>query len=314
MRLPRPQRLWICSLALLTTACEGPVEQVRLEPQECEAQVLSLRAWLADLNALPSGGPVHISPSVRLAVANIDGADQPRAGKPLVEIEPDRLRVDGLVVEPGLLDAALAELADRVRGLAKLRRGGLWPEKLLLAVDAQAPWADVVRVADAAARAGFRHLVVLFAPYGAMQLPHPGVCAIDADLDAARAISDPVRKAPKMARLAKRVLNPCEGLDGVFRSLSVSNPDTRARVLTRMLPDAVSGCGCRVDIPSLKALLWSVYSQPAPIMARFDISPQAHPNAYTLLQPADRPWRQAHLLMLSVVRPGFSPRIELQVR
>ncbi len=304
----------LLALGLLTAACERPAETVRVAPDECARQVLDLRAWLQDLNALPDPGTVHVRPAVRLQVANIPDADRPKAGKPLVEIEPGRLSVDGAAVEGEELDEALAVVVDEVRGLAKLRKGGQWPRKLLLAVDQRAPWGDVVRVADAAERAGFRHLVVLFAPYGTSQVVRPEACEIDLDLDEIRAIPDPVRKAPRMARLVKRVCEPCQGLDDVFRSLSVSNPDTRAKVLTRMLPEAVAACGCEVDLGSLKVLLWAMFSRPAPIAARFDIGQPDHPAAYTLAQAQDKPFRQAHLLLLSVVRPGFSPRVVLKVR
>jgi hypothetical protein len=301
-------------LGLLAAACEAPEAPVPVSPDECARQVLGLRSWLLELNALPDPGTVHVRPAVRLQVANIPDADRPKAGKPLVEIEPDRLAVNGAVVGLDELDEALEVVAEEVRALGKLRKGGQWPAKLLLAVDRKAPWADVVRVTEAAARAGFRHLVVLFAPYGTAQLPRPTACAIDEDLNTIRAIPDPVRKAPRMARLVKQVCGPCQGLDDVFRSLSVSNPDTRAKVLTRMLPEAVADCGCQVDLGSLKVLLWSMFSRPAPIAARFDIAPEAHPDAYTLSQPADRPWREAHLLLVSIARPGFSPRVALKVR
>lgn len=309
----KPTRI-LLALGLLTAACESPVAPAQVKPDECARQVLGLRTWLHKLNALPDPGTVHVRPAVRLQVANIKDADRPRAAKPLVEIEPGRLSVNGAKVDPDELDEALAVVVDEVRGLAKLRKGGQWPRKLLVAVDAEAPWGDVVRVAEAAARKGFRHLVVLFAPYGTAQVVRPEACEIDLDLDEIRAIPDPVRKAPRMARLVRRVCDACEGLDDVFRSLSVSNPDTRAKVLTRMLPEAVADCGCRVDLGSLKVLLWAMFSRPAPVAARFDIDQPDHPDAHTLSQAQDKPWSQAHLLLLSVVRPGFSPRIGLKVR
>jgi len=301
------------ALILLFQACDDSSKPDKLGAEKCAAEVLRLRGWLKEMTEETDESPVPVRPSIFLMVANIEYPDRPTSSGPLVEISKKRTWVENQVARPDQLDDLMQETAKQAKNLG---RGGQEETKLprlLLAVDRDASWSRVVAVHDAAARAGFAQISLLFTPYGAATTKRPGPSSIDGQLDTIQRMTDPVKKVPRLAKLTRRICSSCPPLDKVFKTLSVTNPDTKARVITRFLPEAVAECECAVDLPALKAILWTMLERPSMIVEQFDITKKPSGEYKDLELPPKTPWHKAHVYVRSLVKPGQSPRVRFTV-
>jgi hypothetical protein len=84
-------------------------------------------------------------------------------------------------------------------------------------------------------------------------------------------------------------------------------------VITRYLPDAVTECACAVDLPALKAILWTMLERPSMIVEQFEIAEKPSEKYKGLKLPPDTPWHKAHVYVRSLVKPGHSPRVYFTV-
>jgi hypothetical protein len=253
--------------------------------------------------------PVPVRPTIFLMVANNKNADQPTSSGPLVEISEKRTWVENQVARPDRLDELMKKTAEQAKNLGRGDKEAAKLPRLLVAVDRDAPWSRVAAVHAAAARAGFTQVSLLFTPYGTATTKRPGPSSIDGQLDTIARMTDPVKKVPRLARLTRRVCGACAPLDKVFKTLSVTNPEAKARVITRYLPDAVAECDCGVDLPALKAILWTMLERPSMIVEQFDIAEKPSEKYKDLELPPDTPWHKAHVYVRSLVKPGQSPRV-----
>lgn len=309
--------------SLVPAACDDLPAPARLSPRRCQEEVLKLRAWLADLTSDPGETLVPLRKSIQLVTANIKGAEKPEVSGPLVEIDARGFRlgehrIDPAKLQPGkLVDRLAALLGELLTGSEALtayrdHKSRTWG--LLVAADREAPWSHLVAIHDAAARAGFGRLAFLFRPHGEKRLESPGPSPIDAELQEISAEEDPLKKLPRLAKLAKRVCSACDPLDNVFKTLSVTNPQVRSAVLNSKLPVAVASCGCAVNLASLRALLAIMYERRPLIAAWFDISVQEQEKEKLVTESADRPWKETHLYIVSITKPGDSPRLRMHQR
>ena len=313
--------LVLAGLAL--AACDDTPAPARLTPRQCQEEVMKLRTWLAELTSDPGETLVPLRKSVQLATVNIKGAEKPEVSGPLVEIDVRDIRLGNHRIDPGKLKAGaltdrLTELLGQMlagsEALSAYRDHKARTWGLLVAADREAPWSHLVAVHDAAARAGFGRLAFLFRPHGEKRLGSPGPSPIDDELEELRAEEDPVKKLPRLAKLARRVCAACDPLGQVFKTLSVTNPQVRSAVLNSKLPAAVASCGCAVNLPSLRALLGIMYERRPLIAAWFDISAQELEKEKVISEDARRPWKETHLYIVSITKPGDSPRIRLRER
>lgn len=299
-------------LAFLLPACQGSPKPGKLDSEKCAQEVLRLRGWLNDMTREIDESPVPVRPSVFLMAANIENPDRPTSSGPLVEISKNRTWVENRVARPDRLNDLLVKTAEQAGNLG---RGGAEKTlpRLLVAVDRDAPWSRLVAVHDAAARAGFTQLSLLFTPYGRTTTARPDPSKIDAELDQIQKMTDPVQKIPRLAKLTRRVCCGCPQLDKVFKTLSVTSPEVKARVITRYLPDAVAACACALDLPALKAILWTMLERPSMIAEQFEIGAQPSEKHKAIKLPPDTPWHEAHVYVRSLVQPGNSPRVRFAV-
>ena len=301
------------ALILLIQACDDSSRPEKLAAEQCAAEVLRLRGWLKEMTEETDESPVPVRPSIFLMVANIEKPDRPTSSGPLVEISKKRTWVENQVARPDQLDELLRKTAKQAENLGRGGREETRLPRLLLAVDRDAPWSRVVAVHDAAARAGFTQVSLLFTPYGQATTKRPGPSSIDGQLDNIQRMTDPVKKVPQLAKLTRRVCSGCQALDKVFKTLSVTNPEAKARVITRFLPDAVAECACAVDLPALKAILWTMLERPSMIVEQFDIAEKPSEKYKDLQLPPKTPWHKAHVYVRSLVKPGQSPRVHFMV-
>jgi hypothetical protein len=302
----------VLALVILLPGCNDASKPGKLGSEQCAREVLRLRGWLTEMTQEIDESPVPVRPSIFLMVANIEKPDRPTSSGPLVEIAEKRTWVENQVARPGKLEGLLLETAKQAENLGRGDKEKALP-RLLVAVDRDAPWSRLVAVHDAAARAGFTQLSLLFTPYGREATARPGASRIDAELDAIRGMTDPVKKVPRLAKLTRSVCAGCPQMDKVFKTLSVTNPEAKARVITRYLPDAVAGCACAVDLPALKAILWTMLDRPSMIAEQFEIAAEPSEKQKAIKLPLDTPWHQAHVYVRSLVKPGQSPRVRFTV-
>jgi len=298
---------------LLLPACDDSAKPEKLAAEQCAAEVLRLRGWLKEMTEETDESPVPVRPSIFLMVANIRKPDRPTSSGPLVEISENRTWVENQVARPNQLDELLEKTARQAKNLGLGDKQESRLPRLLVAVDRDAPWSRLVAATDAAARAGFTQISLLFTPYGAATTKRPGPSSIDGQLDTIRRMTDPVKKVPQLARLTRQVCGGCAQLDKVFKTLSVTNPEAKARVITRFLPDAVAECGCAIDLPALKAILWTMLERPSMIVEQFEITGKPSEEYKELKLRPTMPWHEAHVYVRSMVKPGLSPRVHFTV-
>ena len=293
---------------LLLPACDNASETKKPTSEQCAKDLLELRAWLKELTKKTDESPVSVRSSIALLVTHIENADRPTSSRPLVEIGKKRIWVDKHLSQPGELRNLLDKTASQAKNLSRVDDKEKLP-RLLLAIDRDAPWSLVVSVHDAAAQAGFTHLSILYTPYGQKKMAHPHPSDIDAELKTIHKMNDPAEKVTQLAKLIRRVSSDCPELCGVFKSLSVTSPAVKARVIVRLLPQALSECGCAVDLPSLRAILWTLLENTSMIAARLEISGKPMAKEKVIRQPLDTPWHKVNAYVLSLVRPGIPRRI-----
>ena len=298
---------------LLLPACDDSSKPEKLAAEQCAAEVLRLRGWLKEMTEETDESPVPVRPSIFLMVANIKKPDRPTSSGPLVEISENRTWVETQVARPNQLDELLEKTAKQAENLGRGDKQEARLPRLLVAVDRDAPWSRLVAATDAAARAGFTQISLLFTPYGAATTKRPGPSSIDGQLDTIRRMTDPVKKVPQLASLTRKVCGGCQPLDKVFKGLSVTNPEVKARVITRFLPDAVAECGCAIDLPALKAILWTMLERPSMIVEQFEITAKPSEEYQELKLRPTMSWREAHVHLRSMVKPGLSPRVRFTV-
>jgi hypothetical protein len=301
------------ALVLLIQSCDDSSKPDKLGAEQCAAEVLRLRGWLKEMTVETDESPVPVRPSIFLMVANIENADRPASSGPLVEISKKRTWVENQVARPNQLDELLLKTAKQAENLGRGDKEAVKLPRLLVAVDRDAPWGRLVAVHDAAARAGFTQISLLFTPYGAATTKRPGPSSIDGQLDTIATMTDPVKKVPQLAKLTRKVCGGCAPLDKVFKTLSVTNPEAKARVITRFLPDAVAECDCAIDLPALKAILWTMLERPTMIVEQFEIATKKSEKQKGVKLAPDTPWHKAHVYVRSLVKPGQSPRVRFVV-
>jgi len=300
-------------LTVLLGACNDSSKPEKLGAEQCAQEVLRLRGWLKEMTEETDESPVPVRPSIFLMVANIKNADRPTSSGPLVEISENRTWVENQVARPDQLDELMKKTAEQAENLGRGDKQEAKLPRLLVAVDRDAPWSRVAAATGAAARAGFTRISFLFTPYGAATTKRPGPSSIDGQLDTIRRMTDPVKKVPQLAKLTRKVCGGCQALDKVFKGLSVTNPEVKARVITRFLPDAVAECDCAVDLPALKAILWTMLERPSMIAEQFEITAQPSEKYKELKLRPSMPWHEAHINVRSMVKPGLSPRVRFMV-
>jgi hypothetical protein len=241
--------VWLLGLADAGAAGDAAV---------CRKTAAGVDAWIKAVvaaGALPDPVPLTLAPRlVSFRGAAVEAA-------PLVEITAQRISLDGRVVD----GAGKQRLAELRTGIAQLyRMYGLLhpnepvPDRVLLAVDRDVTWSQLVDVTGALAAEGVRNVDWMFASkrtQGAVARP-PAPSPVDGELAAIRALTDPADKAAKLAALVARVVAPCPTVRKLIGDLADMNPASRPALLAEGVGPAVADCGCALDVTALEAVLF----------------------------------------------------------
>jgi hypothetical protein len=264
----------------------------RADPQVCRGQAEELGRFLAAADQ----GPGVTDPRRLAARPALPPLPAARENLRVAQVRPDGLVTERQKVEwtegPGALEDALGE----VRKLAT-------PDPALtLAIDEATPWAEVAPVLTAAAAVGFDHVRLLFA--GARPPPPPR-SAVEDELDRIDK-GEPSERATQAAKVMAGVVKDCPALQRVFGVVSSRGGD-KAQRLIAAIPPALIECGCAIDLPSLRSMMWRVVgSEPALTEATVALGQ----GGEALALPAATPWREACARLLAAkgpVRPTIAP-------
>jgi hypothetical protein len=224
-----------------------------LDPGECKAQAEDLDRFL---HAMDTSGQrwnldgVILAPRPELPDHDVD----PAVG---IIIGRQGIRVRGQTVDRGELKDKLDQALERFDAASQ---GGAHSRAAILMVDEAATWGDVVFVAETAASVGIGPLTLLFARPSPSRPPR---ASADDELDAVQR-REP-NTATAFAQVARQIASPCPSLVRAFGV--AANADTLDKVnnLIDAVGPALVECSCRVDIASLRSLLWRLLANPTPV-------------------------------------------------
>ena len=164
--------------------------------------------------------------------------------------------------------------------------GAIDPGLLYLAIDEAATWQRVVATVELAQASGFGHVALAFTR-GALP-PSPPPSAIDGRLDRVLA-SGAGQRATAFAAAAHDVVRSCPALGRAFAAVAATAGD-RAGPLLGAIEPALIECGCKVDLPSLRSLMFRLLATEPLGYVEITLDPVAAPLAL----PAATPWREAN--------------------
>jgi hypothetical protein len=280
--------LLLCLVACnKTSAGEQPAASAVEKDPACTAKAKALEPWLAALELERQSYELGELPVIDRAPApvphEVDWVDVHKFGIYAWDV--------------GEHDHALSKLgnhatqAQLVDYLTKMKAQPAGPDELHPApddllrvqVDGDATWGDVVRVVDAATKAGYAHAVFPFEATSKLEQP-PGVDAHTMTEAAAKEASD------KLAALKKT----CKPLDSVAWRHKPDFKDAAAdaAALAKETVAALVECNCAANPDELRALMWKDarwhHARP-----RVGITLALGDAGTTIALPAKTPWPDA---------------------
>jgi hypothetical protein len=127
-------------------------------------------------------------------------------------------------------------------------------DRLYMQIDRGTPFSRVVDAITLAKTAGFTTQSFVFT--GA-KLPGPPRSAADERLDKIVATQDE-NTLSELTKLVQEVISPCPELQRSYAALA--SAQDRWKHLAETTPAAVLACNCKVDVPSLRSVLWRVFA------------------------------------------------------
>jgi biopolymer transport protein ExbD len=257
-----------------------------MDPKVCRAQAEELGRFLAAADQ----GPSMFSTAGLASQPSLPSMSraQRMTDAPSAHLEPDGIQLGRRkVVAPDELHDALAEL-----------RKAAPSAELTLAIDAATPWAQVEPVLTTAGAVGFDRARFVFVGPTPTPPPHS---AVDDELDRMldRSKREPSNSATDLAALMARVIKDCPPLQRTFGAVSSDGGD-KAQSLIAAIPPALIECGCEVDLPSLRSMMWRVVgSDPALTTATVTLSADGE----ALAIPGATPWREASQQLVAATKP-----------
>lgn len=176
----------------------------------------------------------------------------------------------------GSMIASGSELAERLTAL----RSSVQSSAILFQLDEATPWGKVVELVTAAQRAGFT--APMFAFMTDAKLTPPPRSPADDKLDAFG--NDAAVNMSKVTQLTREIIQPCPALITAFGN--VSGVDA----LVAAIAPAVIECDCKLDLASLRSLIWRVVAvAPTVQVIAFDDTTRDQ----TLALPKTATWAEA---------------------
>jgi hypothetical protein len=259
----------LIAVLLATTACGKSTEECRTEA-EAVGKLL--------METPHEASAFRLAPDVTL-VERGDLKATAAADSIVVVANAREVSFEGTVVSD------LADLRVRLAQLRERRRTK--PDEIYFQLDRATPWSKVVELVDTARAA---HLpIVGFAFATGEKLAPPPRAPIDDQLDRVMNGSDgPANQAVEIAKLMEPVVEDCPALQRVFGAVASDSTESKADLLIKALAPALIECRCKVDIPSLRSLMWRVTAT-APIKV---VVVEAN-GGDTLALPGATTWEQA---------------------
>jgi hypothetical protein len=170
------------------------------------------------------------------------------------------------------------------------------PDRVYVLVAAPTPWHEVVAVTAAIQRAGMAPAFVFVQP---VTTKPPPPTRVDRELDALRGDDNASNKAVAISEMISKRVTRCPALIEAFGHTSAYDGANRALQLARSVAPALVACGCQVDIPELRSILFQVLFVPhPPRVIAFDASAPATPLALS----AQTPWSEASQRLTAAIR------------
>lgn len=313
--------LLVTSSALAVGACSGEpsksASSATDDSAQCDARADELASWMRSLvdeglrtDLVTPRWDLHELPADHAAVAVRPA--------PIVTISKEAISFLGeYMAETGLVagyesDDIVGPLYHRIREEWALLctwysvEDGPQPGDLIVHAQPDVAWGVIRRVVATAYRAGTE--VVAFPFHKQTAVTKPGPSTIDATIaeieyrlqadwviyDAGRPSEHPLDRAYAGCPLAY------ERLHAAWRS---GSPAARGHFLTDVLPAAIRGCECDVDIEAIKALHWwwsGRLSRDGLITVGIDIPLTGDASARAIALPDDTPWSQAYAKIVEV--------------
>jgi hypothetical protein len=287
---------------------EPPPADDKIETSpECAAKVKELAPWLEQL--LLEQASHEIDFGYTLQIIDRTASPQPRKidvlmitaksfdGYDLNGTEHARIEIDAAPTQKAL-ETKLAEMFATKPDPADKELPP--PDLVRIDVDTEARWADVVRVVDAAIKAGYTRALFAFTATSKLE-PPLGVALKITDADA---ISKANRRMEEMRE------KQCKTWDrAVMRH--EWNPDgaANARASAKETADAIAACNCAADPGEVRVLKW-IDSHWHQATIRVPIIVQLSGATPTEIPIAGKtPWSEAHAQLVAAAPDGQPPPV-----
>jgi hypothetical protein len=284
-------------------------------PASCADKVAELQSWFAKY---PSPDDVlrirdvyiGARPDPLLVIGDgraWDRDELSQLAQPSVELLRRKIRIvgDGTQVQD------VAELRPLLRAAAKKPDSAAPALPLLLGIDRDRHWSDVVDVVNAAAEAGFTQLDFVFERL--IEIAPPPSAE---DQDARRILAAPPYERGRLVAVeVDRILKKCKGAGKVIGNMAASGGQAKIKVLTDEMPPALRACGCATNPRDLMTLLW-LWADPDEagaihrefIGARVTLAKGKQP-ATTVKANKAAPWSEASAQVLAAAKVGTTPPV-----
>lgn len=164
---------------------------------------------------------------------------------------------------------------------------------LRIDVDTKATWGDVVRVADAATKAGYSTAVFGFTATSKLAAP----------MGAALKITDAEAIAKANRRMEEIRETTCKAWDrAVMHHEWTADRAANARANAKETADAIAACNCAADPDEVRLLKW-IDSHWYQATIRVPVTIQLGASGTPIAQPKGTPWSDAHKAILDASGP-----------
>jgi hypothetical protein len=246
---------------------------------ECEAATRHLGGWL---QALAAEGREVVRPPSGVTLAAIPASPSPLVPGLVVTVTADDMRVSGASADAAALKQALADARAATP---------------LYVIDVRTPWRAVKAATDAALAAGIPAVVFVFRAEG-RSLAAPEPSSIDRPLDEAAA------GGPLDGSIPAGVFSRCREASELLSGMVTLGADERFAKVAAELPGAIARCGCDVEVPAVKRLMWAWWGRDAPGAPYTGVTVKLARGGAAVTAPPETPWADAHRALVAAAASG----------
>jgi hypothetical protein len=212
---------------------------------ECQTETADLVQWLKAIPRSPMF-PRDIHPATRK-----DLARAPYMEREVILIGANAIHYRGQMV------ADARDLGDRLRPSPD--------HAIYFAIDRDAAWGVVASVAAVTAEHGLDHVSVLYELPDVAPATPPPRSKVDDALDKLGS-ADSSDVAMEISRHMREIIKPCAGLDRAFSRVGADEGDKLAYLIAAT-GETLPECGCDIDIPAFRSVMWRVVYSPTAVGA-----------------------------------------------